>query len=73
MSDKDALTQVVLAARCQRCNGNGFKLVQAENRDGEKITGASDKISCEECEGYGIKLGICRRLASKLNGHTLYS
>jgi len=68
MAEKDALTQVVLAARCQRCSGNGFKMVQAENRDGEKIAGALEKLSCEECNGYGVKLGICRRLIAEANG-----
>lgn len=68
MSGEEAMTQVVLAARCQRCNGNGFKMVQAENRDGEKIVGTMGKILCEECAGYGIKLGICRRLTAEANG-----
>lgn len=68
METKDGLSDEVLAeivrrARCRRCQGKGFRLAPAEDHLGEKISGKFDKLECPECDGNGLKLGLCRQLA----------
>jgi DnaJ-class molecular chaperone len=66
MLSQDILTAIVRQARCQRCDGNGFRRVPKEDHRGERIPGF-DKIDCQECHGNGIKLSICWRLAAEAN------
>jgi len=67
MPDDGALTELVRRARCQRCDGMGFRLAPALERRGERIPGAPDRSECPDCGGNGIRLGLCRRLGANLN------
>ena len=69
MPSEEIMTEIVRRARCIRCDGKGFKIVPAEDHRGERIPGEFDKVDCRDCDGNGIKLGVCRRLAVELNGH----
>lgn len=68
MQTDSVMREIVLRARCERCDGKGFRLAPAEDHLGERIAGTFDKIGCPECDGKGIKLNICRRLAGESNG-----
>lgn len=65
MTDEQ-LTKIVREARCGRCGGKGFRLAPVEDERGEKISGEFDKIDCADCDGNGIRLGTCRRLAREI-------
>lgn len=58
------LTEVVRQARCERCQGNGFRRVTKETERGEKISGEYDYLDCVHCHGEGIKIKLCRQLAA---------
>lgn len=64
MLTDEQMTAIVRQAKCTRCNGNGFKLVPAENHKGDRISGEFEPIECRECDGNGIHLTQCRRLAA---------
>lgn len=62
---EETLIQIVRRARCARCDGKGFRLAPAENRNGDRIVGRSDPIECRDCDGNGIRLAYCRRLEAQ--------
>jgi DnaJ-class molecular chaperone len=66
MLSEDVMVKIVRQARCARCNGKGFRLVRKEDQRGERIPGF-DKMDCPDCDGNGIKLTVCRRLAAEAN------
>lgn len=51
------LTRIVRQSRCAVCDGNGFRRVKPEGPDDPGYA------QCRECDGRGIHLGVCRRLA----------
>lgn len=58
------LTDVVRQARCERCDGKGFRRIPKEDQRGERIGGEYDYIDCPRCHGDGIRMHLCRQLAS---------
>lgn len=60
------LTAIVRRARCVRCDGKGFRLVPVpiQERMGEWVSGDRYKQDCPDCDGDGILLKECRRLAA---------
>jgi DNA-directed RNA polymerase subunit RPC12/RpoP len=58
------LTDVVRQARCERCNGKGFRRIPKEDLDGERIGGEYEYIDCPRCHGDGIRIHLCRQLAA---------
>lgn len=60
----DVLTGIVREARCRICNGLGFRRARREEGAGGDVSGEEPGyVDCRECHGYGIRLGVCRRLA----------
>lgn len=64
MLTDEQMAVIVRQARCNRCDGNGFKLAPAEDHRGNRLAGEFDPIECQDCDGNGIKLAQCRRLAA---------
>lgn len=58
------LTDVVRQARCERCDGKGFRRIPKEDQRGERIGGEYDYIDCPRCHGDGVRLHLSRQLAA---------